>query len=726
MLASKLFWTGLLVLAYAAVATGGDYAVNNLFLHHPGGYTPVESTLLAVLIGAPTTFYFLGQRMDLRGAIAARAQSDATVRRKTEELAASEHRYRQLADLTPDIVTKVNLKNEIVYASPSVARYGYAPADLIGQHVSKVIHPDDLAARDASRILLLADAPDEAGRTFRYRVRTSSGDYRWFEATASVMRDDAGAPIGVASYFRDVDQRVRAEAQLAESEARYRLLADASPDVVVRTDESDRIVYVSPSVARFGYRAEDVVGQSATALAHPGDASARAPLAQRADGEPPSAAAGRYRAADGSYRWMETSSVLVDDPASGGKHTITYMRDVTAHVALESELRRKQAEAEAASQAKSEFLANMSHEIRTPLTGVVGFAGLLESMPELPAEARRYASRIATSAEALVTVVNDILDFSKLEAGQIELDPHAFDPAEMVASTSDLVRDRAARKGLALEVGLEGPPPPRLTAYSARLRQVLLNLLTNAVKFTETGSVSVTASYDPAAARLRVSVRDTGIGVPAELADRLFKRFSQVDASSSRAFGGTGLGLAISKSLVEMMGGTIGVDSRAGLGSTFWFEVPAATAPDDEVAPAESPADDAALGRLRLLLVDDVATNRELISTMLSPFDVDIVEADSGPEAVKAAMGARFDLILMDLQMPGMDGMAATRSILANSDSNRATPVVAISANVLPDQVADAKAAGMVDHIGKPIDPGELITKIARWTSEAAAPVPVA
>jgi CheY-like chemotaxis protein len=416
--------------------------------------------------------------------------------------------------------------------------------------------------------------------------------------------------------------------------------------------------------------------------------------------------------------------VRVDDPASGGRHTITYMRDVTAHASLESELRRKQAEAEAASRAKSEFLANMSHEIRTPLTGVVGFAGLLETMPELPAEARRYAERIATSAETLVTVVNDILDFSKLEAGQIELDPHAFDPAELIASTSDLVRDRAARKHLALEARAEGPLPPRLIGDSARLRQVLLNLVTNAVKFTETGAVSVTATYDAGAGRLKVSVRDTGVGVAPELADRLFKRFSQVDASSSRAFGGTGLGLAISKSLVEMMGGEIGARSTPGVGSTFWFEAPAAIAPADEATAAETPAQDAALGRLRLLLVDDVAANRELVSVMLSPFEVDLVEVDSGPAAVKAAMGARFDLILMDLQMPGMDGMAAARSIHANSDANRATPVVAISANVLPDQVADAKAAGMVDHIGKPIDPGELITKIARWT-EAGAPVEV-
>jgi CheY-like chemotaxis protein len=271
-------------------------------------------------------------------------------------------------------------------------------------------------------------------------------------------------------------------------------------------------------------------------------------------------------------------------------------------------------------------------------------------------------------------------------------------------------------------VKVKGPPPPRLVADSARLRQVLLNFLTNAVKFTETGSITVTTRYDAGAGRLRMAVADTGVGVPRDLADRLFQRFSQVDASSTRRHGGTGLGLAICKSLIEVMDGAIGFTSAPGAGSTFWFEIPApAAGAADEPAQSAAPTPDIEVGQMAILVVDDVAVNRELITAMLSPFDVVLVEAASGAAAVKAAMAQRFDLVLMDLQMPGMDGMAATKAIRANSEVNRAVPILAISANVLPEQVAEARQAGMNDHIAKPIDPAELIGKIAKWTGGDAA-----
>jgi signal transduction histidine kinase/ActR/RegA family two-component response regulator len=383
---------------------------------------------------------------------------------------------------------------------------------------------------------------------------------------------------------------------------------------------------------------------------------------------------------------------------------------------LDAELVRSRVAAEAAKAAalaKTEFLANMSHEIRTPLTGMLGFAGLLEGLQDLSPTARKYADRIATSGQALLSVVNDILDFSKLDADRIELDPHPFDPRALVAETVDLVAAEASRKGLELDKAFDGVLPAAVFADSSRVRQVLLNLLTNAIKFTDTGAVTVSAGYQ--AGRLRLAVSDTGVGVPADRLDRLFQRFSQVDGSITRQYGGTGLGLAICKRLTELMGGQIEVESEVGAGSTFWFTVDAPRAEPER--PAAAPrAPEVCDGAARILVVDDVAVNRELVRTMLSPFGYELAEAANGAEGVAAAMAGPFDLILMDLQMPGMDGMSATRAIRQTCEANRDTPILALSANVLPVHIAGCAEAGMNDHIAKPISPTELLTKIAFWT----------
>ncbi|MBS0409604.1 MAG: response regulator [Proteobacteria bacterium] len=548
------------------------------------------------------------------------------------------------------------------------------------------------------------------------------------------------SPLIVFRAFRAVQYNLtnshrlerEALAQLGDSEARYRLLAERSPDIILRYDLAGRVEYVSPATRLYGYEPSQVVGRNVTEFLAPGDkARSDAFMATLAAGAPlPQGEENVWRswAADGRMVAFEgATSILVDDQ---GRRigAMAVLRDITARQALEAELRDKRAEAEAAAVAKSQFLANMSHEIRTPLTGVIGFAGLLEAIPDLPDQARRYAGRIHKSADALLLVVNDVLDFSKLEAGQVEIERRPMDPRAVVEETVDLIRDQAAAKGLALRVEAGPELPAALLGDCARLRQVLLNLLTNAVKFTATGQITVTAGYD--GGRLRVAVRDTGVGIPAELAGRLFQRFSQIDGSNSRQHGGSGLGLAICKGLVERMGGEIGVDSQTGVGSTFWFTV---DAPEGEaeaeapVAAAQSPVGAAGVsspaseGALRLLVVDDVAVNRELVSIMLAPFDVRIVEAASGPAALDAASAAPFDLILMDLQMPGMDGMAAAAAIRAAPGPNRATPIVALTANVLPSQVEACRKAGMDDHIGKPIAPEELLGKIARWTTRAAA-----
>ena len=391
----------------------------------------------------------------------------------------------------------------------------------------------------------------------------------------------------------------------------------------------------------------------------------------------------------------------------------------TVQVDLSDNRRRLDAavvQAEAAAVAKSDFLANMSHEIRTPLTGIIGFSDLLGRMPDLSATAATHVSRITASGQALLAVVNDILDFSKLEAGHVELDPQPFEVGRFFEDTVAIVAPQAEAKGLVAELELDRDIPPVLNADGTRLRQVMLNLLGNAIKFTAQGSVRVTVAYDAARERLCVAVSDTGCGVPEDKLERLFLRFSQADNSVTRKHGGTGLGLAICKALTELMGGQIGVTSVVGAGSRFdvWIVAPPGQAWEIErVAPL---ADPARAGRAsRILVVDDLDLNRELVRTILEASGYSVDDAASGSEAIDATRRTPFDLILMDLQMPGMDGYAAARAIRGDASPNRHTPIVALSADVLPEHAAAGVVAGMNGHISKPINIAELLGVVASW-----------
>ena len=370
--------------------------------------------------------------------------------------------------------------------------------------------------------------------------------------------------------------------------------------------------------------------------------------------------------------------------------------------------------------AKSEFLANMSHEIRTPLTAVVGFAELVGKMADLPEKARVYIDRIGRSGEALASIVNNVLDFSKIEAGQVELKYEPFGLSALADEALGVVQDSAQAKGLKLTSHVEANGSGQVLADAGHLRQVVLNLLTNAIKFTHAGEVALSVRHNAATEVLDVSVTDTGIGIAPEAAGRLFQRFSQIESSNARRFGGAGLGLAISRGLVELMDGDIGVESVEGQGSRFWFQIKApgvgARLPAAEPDLARPPAG------ARVLVVDDVRANREVILALLSPFGLQVTEAADGLEALEATRQASFDLVLMDLQMPGLDGIAAARAIRGGSNLNCRTPIVAVSASVQPSDVDACRMAGMDDHVGKPISARELVGKVAYWIGRPQDP----
>ncbi|MFZ1426595.1 MAG: PAS domain S-box protein [Geminicoccaceae bacterium] len=608
------------------------------------------------------------------------------------------------------------------------------------------VHPDGLQA-----YLAAEDRRKGQGEPYslEYRILPAPGEERWVQEVAWVTPAPAEQRHYLDSYVIDITDRKRAEISLAaqvHENAIYRAMIETLPDIIFAKDRDGRFLAANTATTRLmrAGSAAELIGKTDFDFYPPDIATGfrQHEQAFHAEGQAMLIEQTVHHPGTSPIVLMSLKTPLLD--ATGRMlGYVGHNRDITAERQREAALRAAHAQltrqtaelgclaeaAEQASRAKSEFLAAMSHEIRTPLTGVLGMADLLATESLSPAQ-RRYVDNIRTSGQHLLGIINSILDFSRIESGRMELERIDFAPFQMLEQTRSMLAPQAAERGL--ELRLEQTMAELLVVRGdpVRLQQVLINLIGNGLKFTPQGSVTLIVRELPAAAgmaRLRFEVWDTGIGIPRERQAELFLPFVQADRSTTRHYGGSGLGLAICRRLIEAMDGVIGLESEPGHGSLFWFEL-AFELGDATLVSQRGTAVPEPIRPLRVLVADDVAANRELLAEMLGRHGHTVLLAEDGGRAVELAARVRPDLVLMDIQMPGMDGLEATRRIRQLPEPLASVPILALTANVITSERQRYLAAGLNQCLTKPVVWPELFAALADIATgsgvRAAAPSP--
>ena len=645
---------------------------------------------------------------------------DVTELRSAERaLGKSEALYRLLADNSSDMITRMDLTGRRLFvSSASQELLGYGPEELVGTSPQGMIHPDDAVGLGNVLANLAAGRQEQAINVNRLRHR--DGSWVWVEASLRLLRDREGVAAGMIASIRNVTDRKQAEQSLRESEHRFRLLAENTSELIMLGHDDGRRSYVSPAAQRLlGFSSGELAAMRLRDYVHPDDLGRLYETTARLGKDVPEVVC-VYRALNRHTGWISVEGTFrrIPDAQDDEPSIVATFRDVTERELQAELLEQAAVAAEAGARIQAEFLANMSHELRTPLTGMLGVHDLLRSDPSVSDRQRHLIGLAHDSGRSLLAIVNDILDFSKIEAGQLALEALPFSLRNLLDGCRQLARETIKGNPVVLEVVIPDAVPDWFVGDTTRLRQVLLNLLTNAAKFTSEGRITVTASYDANGKGLHIDVADTGIGIPADKLPLLFARFSQADASTSRRYGGTGLGLAICKRLVELMGGDIGVVSEPKRGSAFWFSVPLPSAEGASEAATVTTLLSLPSGRgYRLLVAEDNAVNQQILQGVLEQQGHSLMLVGDGDMALKARQsGGPFDMILMDVQMPGLDGIDATRAIRVweREAGHNPIPIIALTANTLPEEVIRCREAGMDAHVAKPIDWGALSSTMDR------------
>ena len=632
--------------------------------------------------------------------------------RMAEALARSEQRFRTVLDTSPQPMLISRLDGTISYANTR-----FHDLFEISPHQLTRVKTTDLYAHREDRerfVEMLRVSGQVVG--FEFQARSWRGRVFWALLSGSVIEVDGEH--GLFGVLVDISERKRVEESVEASERRLRTILDTTPLPIIITRRADGgIIYANtPFLTLFA------VSSAHTADLHDatrfwGDPADRARLIELLvrDGQVQGFQVPGRRF-DGSSFWGSVSATTLE--LDGEACLFIAIIDISSLKRQEEALLAAKEAAEAATAVKSEFLAMMSHEIRTPMSGIIGMSRLLLETPLAP-EQRDWVATINQSGDALLTILNDILDFSKLESGKLDLETVAFDPREVVGGVVDLMRGRGTEKGLFMQLDVADPVPGKVTGDPTRLRQILLNLIGNAIKFTARGYVAVSVELDgagPSEVRLRYSVNDTGIGIPVVAQDKLFNAFAQGDSTINRRFGGTGLGLAICRRLARLMGGDIELSSREGVGSIFTLTLPHQLAEADQTLIPQKETQ-VRLRPLSILLAEDNQVNQKVAMAVLRRHGHRVTVAGDGREAVEAVRQAApgyFDVVLMDMQMPYLDGLEATAQLRALDSDRAGIALVAMTANALKGDDDRCRAAGMDGYVSKPINAGALFAELER------------
>jgi PAS domain S-box-containing protein len=721
---------------------------------------PLTVLLLAALATLAMAFVnaaFVGLNRCLRAAqkaageaTAERERREADFRRTLETTEATAARLRELShavEQSPASVVITDPQGSIKYVNPGFsAATGYAPAETIGKNprlLKSGVHPAEFY-RKMWEVL-------RCGEVWHGEIcnRRKNGSLFWEDATIAPVLDGDGRASHFVAVKIDVTARKQAEEALRASENRYRLLAENITDVVWTVDLDMRPTYVSPSIQAFcGFTPEEWMAKTVEEKFTPESAAilkrgffnavslvlddpSQLGRSQCMEAE--------YRCKNGRTLWMELKMSWIMGKDGRPEGALGISRDVTERRKAAEELREKTRRleeanrelaeaslaAQAANVAKSRFLANMSHEIRTPLNAILGFTEILVRNPDRagPAERLNYLHTIHNSGEHLLSLINDILDLSKIEAERLELEQIRFSPQQVIGEVVSMLHVRALEKGLTLACYWVGPAPETIVGDPERFRQMLMNVVGNALKFTTAGGVSIESRLidDSGGPRLSVRVIDTGCGIPEDKIDTIFDPFVQTDSSVTRKYGGTGLGLTICRRIAAALGGTITVSSRVGEGSTFTLLLP--TGPLEQLRRPDAPAGDGPptpcparppdsilLDGARILVAEDGETNRKLFSLVLRHAGATVTMAENGRMALDLALREPTDLILMDMQMPVMDGYTATTRL---REQGFAAPIIALTAHAMKGDQERCLAAGCSGYLSKPVDAGRLLATIA-------------
>ena len=672
------------------------------------------------------------------------ALTDVTERKQAEvELRSTKGRLETILAAIPDLLFEVGLDGRIYdYHSPRSDLLAVPANVFLGKCFSEVLPPDVVE----TCISAIGEASDKGWSVGKQYALALPQGKRWFELSVALKSGTEDQAQRFILLARDITERKQAEDELRESEALFRAVSESAHDAIVTADSGSMIIKWNNGAERiFGYTADEVIGRPLTILMPErfrdlhlkGIARVSAGGESRVMGKPVELLGMRK---DGSVFPLELSLARWQVPQ--GNFFTGVLRDITErkkverqledyHTSLEAKIQERTHDleqardsADDANRAKSAFLANMSHEIRTPMNGIIGMANILRREGVTSKQAQRLDT-IDASAQHLLSVINDVLDISKIEAGKFTLEEAPVVISSLMANVNSVLSERVKAKGLHLLIETEHLPH-NLVGDPTRLQQALLNYATNAVKFTEQGTVTLRALKQEETAdsvTVRFEVTDTGIGIEPEVMSRLFSAFEQADNSMNRKYGGTGLGLAITRRLAELMGGEAGAESAPGVGSTFWFTVKLTKSGEAAAAPIATTVDAEAEIRRRyagqrILVVDDEPINREVTVIQLEAVDLVADTAEDGAEAIALARRNSYAAIFMDMQMPKLNGVEATREI-RQLPGYRHTPIIAMTANAFAEDKERCRQAGMNHFLIKPFNPDQLFAVLLRALSRS-------